>query len=226
MAMLSVQSYQRWTAVYLVKDEASINRGQLSYRSKIMSNTGNKGLNIEQALTKHCSHKSYAVLLNKYERFEHPGVLAQLALDMKPRGVLGAVVTLKVDGEERIPHNARRNFYRKHEGILNPDLPRMKEMLNHLRVFSVEAYKFLPQFDLRDSYGNYYEDRLIFIMSFYDMVRDALDSDVDIYTVRKYAPKFDIPQKIVLSENAVITTNIIDEIDMDQMKRTFTRLET
>ena len=86
----------------------------------------------------------------------------------------------------------------------------MKEMLNHLRAFSVEHYKFLPQFDLRDSYGNYYEDRLIFIMSFFDMVRDPLESDVNIYCIKKTAPKFDIPQRIVLSEQVTINTNVID----------------
>lgn len=36
-------------------------------------------------------------------------------------------------------------------------------------------------------------------MSFYDMVRDPLDTDVNIYTIKKYAPKFDIPRGIVMS---------------------------
>jgi hypothetical protein len=102
----------------------------------------------------------------------------------------------------------------------------MKEMVNHLRVFSVECYKFLPQFDLRDSYGNYFEDRIIFIMSFYDLIREPIGTDVQAFIVKKYASVFDIPQRIVLSENVVVSTDVVEEIDMNQMKRTFGRIET
>ena len=97
--MISSQSYQNWTVVYLVKDTTKFDQEELSYRVKLMNSTGNKGLNIEQALTKHCPHKSHALLLNKYERFDNPGTLMQLALDLRPRGVLGSLVTLKVNGE-------------------------------------------------------------------------------------------------------------------------------
>ena len=79
-----------------------------------MNNTGNKGLNIEQALTQHCPHKSFAVLLNKNEKFNSPEDLAQLAFNVRPRSVLGSLVTLEVKGEKTVPHNAERTFYRKH----------------------------------------------------------------------------------------------------------------
>ena len=99
-------------------------------------------------------------------------------------------------------------------------------MSNHLRTFAVETYKFLPQFDMRDPYGNYYDDRIIFVMSFYDMVRDSLEGDDEkAYVVKKYAPKFNIPRKISICRNASIITDRIDEIDRDQLKRTFTRID-
>lgn len=91
---------------------------------------------------------------------------------MSPREVLGAFLPLEVDGEVLNPKAALGRFYRKEDGILNPKLNLLKNITNHLRLFSVEVYKFLPQFDLRDSYGNYYEDRLIFLMSFLDMIRE------------------------------------------------------
>ena len=89
----------------------------------------------------------------------------------------------------------------------------MKNMSNHLRVFSIEIYKFLPQFDMRDPYGNFYEDRLIFIMSFYDMVRDSFDDNEKAYIIKKYAPKFNIPKRIVLARTVSISTDRIDEVD-------------
>lgn len=144
--MFKWQLYQNWTAVYIVNNVEEINQNELSQRTKLMNNTGNKGLNIEQALTKHCPHKSFAVLLNANQRFKSSGDLSQVANNVKPRGVLGSLVSLDFKGEVRVPHNANRTFYRKDQGIVNPDLPRMKDMLNHLRVFSVEVYKFLPQF--------------------------------------------------------------------------------
>jgi len=58
------------------------------------------------------------------------------------------------------------------------------------------------------------------------MVRDPLDTDVNIYIVKKYAHKFDIPQRIVLSANVVINTNVLDEIDMEQMKKIFAKIDT
>ena len=86
-----------------------------------------------------------------------------------------------------MPVLANARFDRKSDGIVNPKLDMMENMTNHLRIFSVEVYKFLPQFDLRDPYGNFYEDRLIFIMSFYDMVRDSIEGDEKTYVIKKYA---------------------------------------
>lgn len=90
----------------------------------------------------------------------------------------------------------------------------------------MEVYKFLPQFDLRDSYGNYYEDRIIFLMSFLDMIREEISSISALYVIKKYANKFNVPRKMVLAEGVILKTSRVDEIDLEQMKRTFTRIET
>ncbi len=44
-------------------------------------------------------------------------------------------------------------------------------MLNHMRVFAIESFRYIPQFDLRDIRGKYFEDRLIFEMTLFEMIR-------------------------------------------------------
>jgi len=61
-------------------------------------------------------------------------------------------------------------FKRVNEGIVNPNITKMEIILNHFRVFSIEAFRYMPQFDLRDIYGNYFEDRLIFLMTIIEIV--------------------------------------------------------
>jgi hypothetical protein len=46
----------------------------------------------------------------------------------------------------------------------------MEGIINHFRIFSVMAFRYLPQFDLRDSYGKYYTDRIIFQISLLEMI--------------------------------------------------------
>ena len=75
---------------------------------------------------------------------------------MEPRHVLGAMIPLRIDGELHVPYLSMGQFYRKNDGIVNPKIPLLTNISNHLRLFSVECYKFLPQFDLRDSYGEYF----------------------------------------------------------------------
>ncbi len=40
-----------------------------------------------------------------------------------------------------------------------------------MRVFAIESFRYIPQFDLRDIHGKYFEDRLIFLMTLLEMIR-------------------------------------------------------
>ena len=48
-------------------------------------------------------------------------------------------------------------------------------MINHFRVFSVETFKAIPQFAMRDWNGKYYKDRLIFLMDFHDLIHREIN---------------------------------------------------
>ena len=50
--VLSQQSYDNWTVVYPMKDIGSVNREKISEKIRLLQSTGNKGHNIEQAVTK------------------------------------------------------------------------------------------------------------------------------------------------------------------------------
>lgn len=43
-----------------------------------------------------------------------------------------------------------------------------------MRIFSVESFRYIPQFDLRDIHGKYFEDRLIFLMTLLEMIRSEI----------------------------------------------------
>ena len=77
-----------------------------------------------------------------------------LADELKPRGVMGAFLPLVIDGHKLIPWAGK--FYRKRDAIVNPNYFLLKNISNHLRIFSVQSYKLLPQIDLRDTYGRFY----------------------------------------------------------------------
>jgi hypothetical protein len=47
---------------------------------------------------------------------------------------------------------------------VNPKLDLMRHFLNHFRIFAIETFRLIPQFQLRDLYGYYFKDRIIFLM--------------------------------------------------------------
>jgi len=48
----------------------------------------------------------------------------------------------------------------------------MEGILNHFRIFAIESFRYLPQYDLRDMFGLYYEDRFIFLMSLLELIKN------------------------------------------------------
>lgn len=51
----------------------------------------------------------------------------------------------------------------------------MEEIVNHMRIFSAESFRYFPQFDLRDIYGKYFKSPLIFLMNLLEMIRNRID---------------------------------------------------
>lgn len=51
----------------------------------VLPTTGNKGHNIEQAITKHCPHRGFAILLNKGERFNSSDAFEEFSSLLVPR---------------------------------------------------------------------------------------------------------------------------------------------
>jgi len=47
-------------------------------------------------------------------------------------------------------------FNRNWDGIVEPKIEKMEVMVNHLRIFSIETFRYIPQMDLRDIFGNYF----------------------------------------------------------------------
>ena len=103
----------------------------------VIQNGTNKVHNIERAVARHCPHKGYAVLLNKGENFNSILALKKIAKELKTYNRVGLFVSLMKDGEVFTASRHRLHFDRRFEGIQNPNIQSMNEILNHFRVFSV-----------------------------------------------------------------------------------------
>jgi hypothetical protein len=135
--MLRKQGYEDWKAVYFVKGDEDAAKGHSDAKAVLVKDRGNKGHNIEQALTKHCPHRGFALLLNKGEIFNSSTALAELASLVRPRDVLGAFLPLTVKNTTLVPPSSVGHFYRKQDGIVNPKLSQLKNISNHMRLFSI-----------------------------------------------------------------------------------------
>lgn len=78
------------------------------------------------------------------------------------------------------------SFSRSNDGIINPKIDIMEGILNHFRLFSVEAFRYIPQFDHTDIFGNYFKDRIIFLMTLLEMIENPRDEYEQIYIYRRY----------------------------------------
>ena len=166
--MVGQQTYQRYKQVVFFKNKVpeSTNPKVIYYKS-----SGQNIRNIEIAVTKLCNVKGYAFLMYSSERFSSPLMLEEVAKVMKLRGSAGGFLNLEKDGEITNSMTNLRTFRRRTEAMVNPNLEKLKSILNHLRVFSIDGFRYIPQTDLRDIYGNYFKDRLIFLMTMLENVR-------------------------------------------------------
>lgn len=67
-----------------------------------------------------------------------------------------------------------------------------------MRIFSVESFKYIPQFDLRDIQGNYFNDRLIFLMTLLEMIRTEINDPNYLYVIKRYSSEWNVPRKAVI----------------------------
>ena len=113
LGVFGKQSYASWTAVYFTGVSTPPLSMKYQNKATMVPSSGNKGRNIELAVTKHCPHRSFAVLLNKGEHFNATNALAALADKLTPRDVVGCFVSLQVGTLTLSPQGVMGRFYRK-----------------------------------------------------------------------------------------------------------------
>lgn len=102
----------------------------------------------------------------------------------------------------------------------------MEGILNHFRIFSVEAFRYIPQFDHVDMFGNYFKDRLIFLMTLLEMLNQPREGYKYTYIYLKYYQIFNIPKTAVLIDSSIyIKTTHYDRVDPDQLTKTRARFD-
>lgn len=99
-------------------------------------------------------------------------------------------------------------------------------ILNHLRVFSIESFRYIPQFDLRDIYGRYFEDRIIFLMTLLEMVGYRISQPHMHYLAKKYSHLFSVPGRVTaLPASTFLRVLQKETINKEQLRMTRTRID-
>ena len=90
---------------------------------------------------------------------------------------------------------------------MNPNITKMNAILNHFRVISVESFRILPQSELRDLEGVYFQDRMIFLSGVLELLTPGLTVGKRgykyEYLVRKYAHLYNIPTKTIIIDGRI-----------------------
>ena len=98
-----------------------------------MKSGTNKVHNMERAVTRHCPHRGYAILLNKGENFNSLEALKIIENSVKPYYTAGLLISLSKNRVVTAPKDCR-----KFNRLKNfDDMVGRKTILNHFRVFSV-----------------------------------------------------------------------------------------
>lgn len=149
------QTFKNWKLVVFAKniEESSQLQNKNIY---IVQSRYNRVHNIEKAATKYCNTKSYAVLLNYGEMFNDNKALEIISKSLKPRHIVGAAIDLDFKGETLSANRVSLNFSRSRDALNDPKIGLMEGILNHFRIFSIEVFRYIPQFDLRNMFNNYF----------------------------------------------------------------------
>ena len=108
---------------------------------------------------------------------------------------------------------------------MDPQIFKLESILNTMRIFSVESFRNIPQFDLRDIHGRYFGDRLIFLMTLLEMVRSELNDPEIFYLVKRYSSLWNVPTKAIFIDDSMWIENALwEEMDGEQLIRTRARL--
>jgi hypothetical protein len=92
---------------------------------------------------------------------------------------------------------------------MNPKIDKMNGILNHMRIFSVNAFRYIPQLEWRDVYGVYLQDRIIILGILLELlpqhwqIRNPDFRHKFIYTKRKFADIFHFPTRSALLDSSV-----------------------
>ena len=130
---------------------------------------------------------------------------------MQDRQVVGAAIDLEHNGQFYEAKEEHLSFSRSRDGIVNPKVKKMEGIMNNFRIFAIESFRYLPQFDWMDMYGQYFEDRFIFLMSLLELINEHNTRKIWwVYNYKKYASVFNVPQKaaLVSKTSRILTTKI------------------
>jgi hypothetical protein len=186
-------------------------------------------------IVKKCPNKSFAVILKRTEAIGGEQKLHRLAESLAPREVLGAFVALNVQGKQKSMATLYQFYSKAQFNGNNPSYADLENILNFLRVFHTDCFKILPQFALRTIDGVYYNDRFAFLEQFLFMVRNLTEkhdypelphSQRVKWFVKKNSAIFDIPNRINLFNELVISTGSWELIDRVELKRHLYKLES
>lgn len=85
----------------------------------------------------------------------------------------------------------------------------LESILNHMRVFSVESFRYIPQFDLRNIHGEYFSDRLIFLMTLLEMIRTEINEAPYFYVIKQNAHLWNVPRRAVIINQNIVVKGVV-----------------
>jgi len=233
---LEKQDYSQWTAVYYLNQTTDEHKAytqemkQQGFNIIIEESTGSIGRNIEYGIIKLCPNKSFVVILKTHERLAATDSLTKLVEKIQPRDVLGSFVMLNISGTLSKNEEEYQNYNKYEFNGLNPKVPDLEKIKNHLRVFHSDCFKIIPQFELVTPRGEYYDDRFVFYEIFLRMViRYHGESDTVEYPhvqktkwlLKSSRHIFDVPFRIkFFNDEPLINTDALETINMTQIELT------
>ena len=117
--------------------------------------------------------------------------------------MVGAMIDIETPSQVREASQELFHFSRNRDAKVMPKLRKIEAILNHFRIISIEAFRFIPQFDLRDVYGRYYKSRLIVSMILLEMISLPRSDSEMVFLARRNAEVWNIPRKGVVVSHHV-----------------------
>lgn len=150
LKLLNLQSYKNWKAVYFV--ENTVSHFIKGNNVAAVNFTNSEGLDLRNAVIKHCPRRSIALLLNYDETISSTDGLSKLAEEMSDRRVFGSFLPLQINNKDIVPQPLgdvmRKQF--------SPNKRVLETIDNHFRVFSCDFYRIVSESDLHNVEGKYY----------------------------------------------------------------------